>query len=79
MFLKVGLWGDTPYKTIYEKIDGELGEERLSELQNQVEFLTWLERDFDFHCENYSAEQLQKLDEEIREFVKFKISQLQEK
>ena len=25
--------GDTPYKTIFEKIDGELGEERLSDLR----------------------------------------------
>ena len=69
--------GDTPYKTIFEKIDGELGEERLSDLRNQVEILTWLEHNFDFHCEDYTAEQLQKLDEEIREFIKFKISQLQ--
>ena len=71
--------GDTPYKTIFTKIDGELGENKLAEIRNQVEFLTWLERDFDFHCEDYTAEQLQKLDEEIREFIKFKITQLQKR
>lgn len=68
--------GESEYKTIFEKIDAELGEEGLSELREQVQVLTWLEKNFDFHTERYSAEQLQRLDAEVRAFIQFKIEQL---
>lgn len=69
--------GESEYKTVIEKLDAELGEERLSELRKQVRYLTWLEEEFeDFHCENYSAEQLEQLDKEIHDFIRFKIDQL---
>ena len=68
--------GDSEHKTIFERIDAELGEEGLAELREQIQVLTWLEKNFDFHPELYSAEQLQRLDAEIRAFIQFKIEQL---
>lgn len=74
--LEEWITGQSEYKTIIQKLDAELGERRLEELRNQVNFLTWLESNFDFHCTDYTAEQLEQLDSEIREFIRFKISQL---
>ena len=68
--------GESKYKTIFERIDAELGEDKLAELREQVQILTWLEKNFDFHTERYSAEQLQRLDSEVRSFIQFKIDQL---
>mgnify|MGYP002627506319 CR=1 FL=1 len=68
--------GESEYKTILQKLDTELGEEGLAELREQIQVLDWLERNFDFHPEKYSAEQLQRLDDEIRAFIQFKIEQL---
>lgn len=74
--LEEWITGESEYKTVFDKLDAELGEEKLAELRDQVQCLSWLEKEFDFHCENYSAEQLQGLDHEIREFIRFKIEQL---
>lgn len=69
--------GESEYKTIFEKLDAELGEEQLTELRKQVKCLQWLEEEFDdFHCENYSPKQLEQLDNEIHDFIRFKIDQL---
>ena len=75
--LEEWITGQSEYKTAIEKIDAELGEERLTELRKQVKILTWLEQEFGLHCEDYSPEQLQQLDLEIRDFIRFKISQMQ--
>ncbi len=74
--LEEWITGKSEYKTVIQKIDAEIGEERLEELRRQIKILEWLEKEFDFHCEDYSPEQLEKLDSEIREFIQFKISQL---
>lgn len=69
--------GESEHKTFIERIDAELGEERLAELRETVQILDWLEKNFeDFHTERYSAEQLQRLDAEVRAFIQFKIEQL---
>lgn len=75
--LEEWITGKSEYKTAIEKIDAELGEEKLAELRKQVKILTWLEQEFGLHCEDYSPEQLQRLDSEIRDFIRFKISQMQ--
>lgn len=75
--LEEWITGQSEYKTAIEKIDAELGEEKLAELRKQVKILTWLEQEFGLHCEDYSPEQLQQLDSEIRDFIRFKISQMQ--
>lgn len=69
--------GESEHKTFIEKIDAELGEERIAELRETVQILDWLEKNFDnFHTYDYSAEQLQRLDAEVRSFIQFKIDQL---
>ncbi len=75
--LEEWITGKSEYKTVIEKIDAEIGEERLAELRNQIKVLDWLEKEFGLHCEEYSAEQLQQLDSEIRDFIRFKISQME--
>lgn len=75
--LEEWITGQSEYKTAFAKLDAELGEEGLEELRNQVNFLSWLENNFEFHCEDYTAEQLERLDSEIREFIKFKITQME--
>jgi transcriptional regulator with XRE-family HTH domain len=75
--LESWITGESNHKTIFEKMDAELGEDKLSELRNQVQYLSWLEKEFDdFHCENYTAEQLERFDSEVRNFIRFKIDQM---
>lgn len=68
--------GKSPYRNIFEKIDAEVGEERLGEIRKEVAFWDWLEENFDFDFSQYSPEQLEKLDHDIREYIQFKIDQL---
>lgn len=75
--LEEWITGNSEYKTAIEKIDAELGKEKLAELRKQVKMLTWLEEEFGLRCEDYSPEQLQQLDAEIKDFIRFKISQMQ--
>lgn len=68
--------GKSPYRNIFEQFDAKIGEEGLFEIRKEVAFWNWLEENFDFDFSQYSPEQLEKLDHDIREYIQFKIDQL---
>ena len=70
------IMGEKPYKNIFEQFDAKVGEEGLLEIRKEVAFWDWLEENFDFDFSQYSPEQLEKLDHDIREYIQFKIDQL---
>ena len=68
--------GETSYKNIFEQFDAKVGDEGLAEIRKEIAFWDWLEENFDFDFSQYSPEQLEKLDHDIREYIQFKIDQL---
>lgn len=68
--------GKSPYRTIFEQMDAEIGDEGLAEIRKEVAFWDWLEENFEFDFLQYSQEQLGKLESDIKDYIKFKIDQL---
>lgn len=68
--------GKSPYRTIFEQIDAEIGDEGLAEIRKEVAFWDWLEENFEFDFLQYSQGQLGKLESDIKDYIKFKIDQL---
>lgn len=70
--------GKSPYRTIFEQMDAEIGDEGLAEIRKEVAFFDFLEEQFDFSFDlsQYSSDQLGKLERDIRDYIQSRIDQL---
>ena len=70
--------GKSPYRTIFEQMDAEIGDEGLAEIRKEVAFFDFLEEQFNFSFDlsQYSSDQLGKLESDIRDYIQSRIDQL---
>ena len=70
--------GKSPYRTIFEQMDAEIGDEGLAEIRKEVKFFDFLEEQFNFSFDlsQYSSDQLGKLESDIRDYIQSRIDQL---
>lgn len=70
--------GKSPYRTIFEQIDAEIGDEGLAEIRKEVAFFDFLEEQFNFSFDlsQYSSDQLGKLESDIRDYIQSRIDHL---
>lgn len=70
--------GKSPYRTVFEWMDAEIGDEGLTEIRKEVAFFDFLEKYFDFSMDfsKYSSNQLGTLEHDVFDYIQFKIDQL---
>lgn len=68
--------GQSEYKTQFSIYDERLGKDGLKELQSEIGFLQWLEKEFDISPEYFTIEEINNLEKEIRDFIQFKVNAL---
>lgn len=70
--------GETPYKTDIERISATVSDEQYAEIYKELAFWNWMRKQFnlDFDLSQYSPDQLGKLENDIKDYTKFKIDQL---
>lgn len=70
--------GKSLYRTIFEQMDAEIGDEGVAEIRKEVAFFDFLEEQFNFSFDlsQYSSDQLGKLESDIRDYIQSRIDQL---